>query len=417
MLELPPLGLYVHVPWCVRKCPYCDFNSHEKPGGGIPETEYVDRLCADLEGELARATHASPLQSEESLEEARQVQNVIRRGDACVARNSHKQPKPGGRIVQTVFFGGGTPSLFQPSSFERLLDLLRQSGWLVQDAEITLEANPGTAEAARFAGYRRAGINRLSLGVQSFNDRALSRLGRIHDGGQARAAIAMAREAGFDNINIDLMFGLPGQDRELALADLEAAIDFKPEHVSWYQLTLEPNTLFWRRPPVLPEDSAVDGMQEAGLAMLEGAGYGRYEISAFSLESKQCRHNVNYWAFGDYLGVGAGAHGKLTDPESDRVLRTRKTRHPKHYLSVDAGTATREVQPGERPLEFLMNALRLRTGFTAGQFESRTGIAFGVIKEKIKCLSTQELLNMNGQRVSATHRGYRLLDSILGEFS
>lgn len=378
MLELPPLGLYVHIPWCVRKCPYCDFNSHEQPGKGIPESEYVDKLIADLRDELARADE---------------------------------------RHIQTVFFGGGTPSLFQPASFERLLEALAASGRLVQDAEITLEANPGSAEAERFAGYRRAGINRLSLGVQSFSDTALSALGRIHDGAQASAAFAMARAAGFDNINIDLMFGLPAQDRQQALADLEAGIDLKPEHISWYQLTIEPNTVFWHRPPVLPEDSAIEAMQEAGLALLQRAGYRRYEISAFALANHQCRHNINYWVFGDYLGVGAGAHGKLTDPDSGRILRTRKTRQPKHYLSADCLTAAEEVDRNARPLEFLMNALRLRTGFTVGQFESHTGIAFGVIEEKLKCLVDQRLLEMNGKRVSATARGYRLLDSVLGEFS
>lgn len=378
MLELPSLGLYVHIPWCVRKCPYCDFNSHEQPDAGIPESQYVERLCGDLREELARA---------------------------------------GNRQIRTVFFGGGTPSLFQPASFERLMEALAASGRLAADAEITMEANPGTAEAGRFAGYRKAGINRLSLGVQSFNDAALSGLGRIHDGAQASAAFTMARAAGFDNINIDLMFGLPGQNREQALADLEVGIDLKPEHFSWYQLTIEPNTVFWHRPPVLPEDSAIDAMQEAGLALLQRADYRRYEISAFALANNQCRHNINYWVFGDYLGIGAGAHGKLTDPDSDRILRTRKTRQPKHYLSADWLTAAEEVDRNVRPLEFLMNALRLRTGFTAVQFESHTGIAFGAIEEKIICLVDQRLLEMNGKRMSATARGYRLLDSVLGEFS
>lgn len=380
MLELPPLGLYVHIPWCVRKCPYCDFNSHERPGGGIPETEYVERLEADLNRELARG----PM---------------------------------GIRVVETVFFGGGTPSLFGPESFERLLDLLRTNGRLSPGAEVTLEANPGTAEAARFAGYRKAGINRLSLGVQSFDDDALARLGRIHGSTEAREAIAMAREAGFDNINIDLMFGLPGQTREQALSDLETAIGFGPEHISWYQLTLEPNTVFWRRPPVLPEEKSIDDMQEAGLDLLGRAGYARYEISAFALAGRQCRHNINYWAFGDYLGVGAGAHGKLTDPDSDRILRTRKTRQPRHYLAPGDHTAASEVQRSERSLEFLMNALRLREGFSADDFESRTGIAFGAVKERLKCLATRDLLELNGRFVRPTRRGYRLLDSILGEFA
>lgn len=380
MLELPPLGLYVHIPWCVRKCPYCDFNSHERPDEGIPEAEYVERLEADLKREISR------------------------------------DPSPA-RQIRTVFFGGGTPSLFRPESFERLLEKLRTGGRLAPEAEITLEANPGTAEAARFAGYRKAGINRLSLGVQSFDDGALARLGRIHGGAEARKAIAMARAAGFDNINIDLMFGLPGQQREHALNDLETAMGFGPEHISWYQLTLEPNTVFWRRPPPLPEENFIDDMQEAGLDLLERAGYARYEISAFALDGRQCRHNMNYWAFGDYLGIGAGAHGKLTDPGSDRILRTRKTRQPGHFLSPGDHTAASEVHRRERPLEFLMNALRLREGFSADDFESRTGIAFSAVEEKLKCLATRDLLELNGRFVRPARRGYRLLDSILGEFA
>ncbi len=378
MLELPPLGLYVHIPWCARKCPYCDFNSHESPDGGIPETEYAGALEVDLKRELSRA---------------------------------------GARRPQTVFFGGGTPSLFRPESFARLLELLRASGRLAPAAEVTLEANPGAAEVARFAGYREAGINRLSLGAQSFDDRALARLGRIHDGAATRAAVAMARAAGFDNINLDLMFGLPGQSRAQALRDLEIAMDLGPEHISWYQLTLEPNTVFYRRPPRLPEANAVDDMQEAGLDLLARAGYARYEISAFARAGRQCRHNKNYWAFGDYLGIGAGAHGKLTEPGADRILRTRKTRQPQRYLEPGEHAVMAEIQRGERPLEFLMNALRLRAGFAAGDFESRAGIAFGMIEEKIKCLAARGLLEWNGQRARATRKGYRLLDSILGEFA
>lgn len=396
MLELPPLGLYVHIPWCVRKCPYCDFNSHERPGEGIPETEYVEQLEADLKRELARSQGS-----------------VASTGAAgATARGPLRF-----RFVETVFFGGGTPSLFGPESFERVLELLRTNGRLSPEAEITLEANPGTAEAARFAGYRKAGIDRLSLGVQSFDDTALARLGRIHDGGEALAAMDMAREAGFDNLNIDLMFGLPGQTREQALSDLEAAIGFGPEHISWYQLTLEPNTVFWRRPPPLPEENSIDDMQQAGLDLLERAGYRRYEVSAFALDGRQCRHNMNYWAFGDYLGVGAGAHGKLTDPGSDRILRTRKTRRPGHFLTPGDHTAVAEVHRSERSLEFLMNALRLRDGFSADDFESRTGIAFGAVKEKLKCLSSRELLDLSGKRVRATGKGYRLLDGILGELA
>ena len=433
MLELPPLGLYVHIPWCVRKCPYCDFNSHERPGDGMPETEYVERLEADLRCELVRsqgmvassgAAGGSACELNLASTSMSRRESNRRHFGPSMARSASTTltgaPTRGPlrfRVIETVFFGGGTPSLFGPESFERLLDLPRTNRRLSPGAEITLEANPGTAEAARFAGYRKAGINRLSLGVQSFDDTALARLGRIHGSAEAREAIAMARAAGFDNINIDLMFGLPGQTREQALSDLETAIGFGPEHISWYQLTLEPNTVFRRRPPVLPEEKSIDDMQEAGLDSLGRAGYARYEISAFALAGRQCRHNINYWAFGDYLGVGAGAHGKLTDPDSDRILRTRKTRRPRHYLAPGDHTAASEVQRRERLLEFLMNALRLREGFSADDFESRTGIAFGAVKDKLKCLADRDLLELNGRFVRPTRRGYRLLDSILGEFA
>lgn len=388
MLELPPLGLYVHIPWCVRKCPYCDFNSHERPDGGIPEAEYVKALCTEIDQTPGALTSVQESGSPED-----------------------------NRLIETVFFGGGTPSLFQADSFARLLARLGEREFLAPEAEITLEANPGTAEAGRFAGYRGAGINRLSIGAQSFDDDALVRLGRIHSGADARSAFAMAREAGFDNINLDLMFGLPEQSQGQALQDLETAIALGPEHISWYQLTLEPNTVFWRRPPPLPTASLIDTIQDAGIKMLESAGYERYEVSAFSRPGKQCRHNLNYWRFGDYLGVGAGAHGKLTDPDSDRILRTRKTRQPRHFLAPGDHTAASEVHRRERPLEFLMNALRLREGFGADDFESRTGIAFGAVEEKLKCLATRDLLELNGRFVRPTRRGYRLLDSILGEFA
>ncbi len=388
MLELPPLSLYIHIPWCLRKCPYCDFNSHKRPADALPEGAYVERLIEDLTLELQRT---------------------------------------GKRPLRTVFFGGGTPSLFQPDSFARLLDSLRASGRLDAAAEITLEANPGTAEAARFAGYRRAGVNRISIGAQSFDDIALARLGRIHGSAEARAAFALARQAGFDNINLDLMFGLPGQTREAALRDLATALELRPEHISWYQLTLEPNTVFWRRPPPLPEDGAIDAMQEEGVVMLAAAGYARYEISAFARAGNECRHNLNYWSFGDYLGIGAGAHGKLTDPAANRILRTRKTKQPRHYLARGNRGASREVGPGERPLEFLMNTLRLREGFHSGQFESRTGLAFALIEDRLKCLAVGGLLELaagapdqaqeGGQTVRPSKRGHRLLDSLLGEFA
>ena len=391
MLELPPLGLYIHIPWCIRKCPYCDFNSHERPGAGIPEAEYVDALV----NELRRGSGALP-----SLQ----------------IPDSHRQGNDS-RSIETVFFGGGTPSLFSGESIARILDPLQHQGSLASGAEITLEANPGTAEAGRFAGYREAGVNRLSIGAQSFDDGALNRLGRIHSGAEAQTAFAMARDAGFNNINLDLMFGLPGQDEGEALRDLETAIAMAPEHISWYQLTLEANTVFWRRPPPLPEGSVIEAIQHAGNALLEGAGYARYEVSAFARPDKQCRHNLNYWRFGDYLGIGAGAHGKLTEPGADRILRTRRTRMPAHYLATGARTITTEVKRDERPLEFLMNALRLREGFKPGEFSSRTGVAFSAIGEKLKCLARDGLLEVGENHVRASDRGYRLLDGILGEFT
>jgi len=388
MLESPPLGLYVHIPWCVRKCPYCDFNSHEKPEAGIPEAAYVEALCMEIAlapGALTPSVHTS--------------------GPA----DQNKGSGP----IETVFFGGGTPSLFQPESFAKLLGRLVERECLAPEAEITLEANPGTAEAGRFAAYRGAGINRLSIGVQSFDDDALAGLGRIHSGADARAAFTIARQAGFDNINLDLMFGLPRQSQRQALRDLETAIALAPEHISWYQLTLEPNTVFWRRPPPLPADSLVDTMQEAGIARLESAGYARYEVSAFARPGKPCRHNLNYWRFGDYLGIGAGAHGKLTDPAAGRIVRTRKTRMPANYLAAADKTITAEVERGERPLEYLMNALRLREGFAPADFESRTGIAFDTIGEKLEYLLRDGLLERDGNTIRATGRGYRVLDSLL----
>ncbi len=451
MLESPPLGLYVHIPWCVRKCPYCDFNSHEKPGAGIPEAAYVEALCGELDpppddhsarGEarlrrrslsvgnripsrLTPGPFRSPPRSlgakfemlysdrlaqlRHSARSEAESRNLT--GEATTADGTRR------RMIETVFFGGGTPSLLQPESFARILDLLSTREHLAPGAEITLEANPGTAEAGRFAACRAAGVNRLSIGAQSFDDDALARLGRIHGGADARAAFTTAREAGFDNINLDLMFGLPRQSQSQALRDLESAIALGPEHLSWYQLTLEPNTVFWRRPPRLPADNLIDATQEAGIALLEGAGYARYEVSAFARPGKACRHNLNYWRFGDYLGIGAGAHGKLTDPAADRIVRTRKTRMPAHYLAAAGKTMAAEVARGERPLEYLMNALRLREGFAPADFERRTGVAFDAIGEKLECLRRDGLLEGDGDTIRASARGYRVLDTLLGVFS
>ena len=288
----PPLSLYIHIPWCMRKCPYCDFNSHEVREK-IPETKYIRALTDDLEQDL---------------------------------------PSVWGRTIETIFIGGGTPSLFSADAISQLLSDIRARIPLKPDAEITLEANPGTVDQERFKGFREAGINRLSIGVQSFQANLLRKIGRIHDDLEARVAIDAAQRAGFDNVNLDLMFGLPGQTTDQALADLQTAMALQPAHISWYELTIEPNTWFHRHPPEQPDDNLLLTMQEAGRELLEKGGYTRYEVSAFSQTGKQCRHNLNYWKFGDYLGIGAGAHAKITDAASCTIARTSKIKHPRAYL-------------------------------------------------------------------------------------
>ncbi|MGL4563662.1 MAG: radical SAM family heme chaperone HemW, partial [Halioglobus sp.] len=304
-MQPPPLALYIHLPWCERKCPYCDFNSHE--ARVIPQEAYVDALLRDLEGDLG------------------------------LARN---------RPVATLFIGGGTPSLFSPGVISRLLAGIGSLLQLSPGLEATMEANPGSAEAGKFAGFRAAGINRLSLGIQSFDDACLQALGRVHNSDQARAAIEYARAAGFASFNIDLMHGLPGQSAEAAETDLRTALAFAPPHLSWYQLTIEPNTVFHKRPPQLPSEDALADIQQAGEALLAAAGYGQYEVSAYSRPGLRCRHNLNYWSFGDYLGIGAGAHGKITDADG-RIQRYHKTRQPADYLAACSGTFT----SGSRELE------------------------------------------------------------------
>ena len=378
MLELPPLSLYIHIPWCVRKCPYCDFNSHEF-GSDLPEADYVSALCADLDTELE------------------QVQ---------------------GRRLQSVFIGGGTPSLFGASSYERLLAHIQQQVGLEENAEITLEANPGTVEADRFRDYRQVGINRLSIGIQSFNDAKLKSLGRIHDSAQARRAIEIAQQAGFENFNLDLMHGLPEQSVDEALADLQIALDYSPTHLSWYQLTIEPNTVFYRRPPPLPTEGLIADMQSEGQSLLQSRGLHQYEVSAYARPGHSSQHNINYWQFGDYLGIGAGAHGKLTDPQNAVVLRTRKKRQPDHYLHSDVQRSA-ERKPIDRQdmaLEFLLNAFRLQEGFTIAMFEERTGLAFSSIGKRVEYLQAKHLLDVDEDRIRASARGYQLLNSVLEEF-
>jgi putative oxygen-independent coproporphyrinogen III oxidase len=374
----PPLGLYIHLPWCERKCPYCDFNSHEAQQ--IPEEAYVAALLRDLEGECARA---------------------------------------GGREVETLFIGGGTPSLFSPEAIAALLQGIRARLPLAPALEATMEANPGSAEAEKFAGFREAGINRLSLGIQSFDDEQLRALGRIHSAQQARAAIEMAAAAGFDNFNIDLMHGLPGQDPARGREDLRIALSYAPPHLSWYQLTIEPNTVFHKRPPELPVEDALALIQEGGEAQLVAGGMAQYEVSAWSRPGHQCRHNLNYWSFGDYLGIGAGAHGKITHPDG-RIERYAKRRQPVDYLASEPGqfeASQRWLDAAELPGEYLLNALRLSAGTALEAFTRRTGLALETIQPRLDSLGRRGLLAVDeGGRLRCTALGWRFLDSVLAEF-
>jgi putative oxygen-independent coproporphyrinogen III oxidase len=376
----PPLSLYIHIPWCVRKCPYCDFNSHAVDAG-LDETAYVDALLADLKIEVAFAL---------------------------------------GRPLQSIFIGGGTPSLFTPTAIERLLSGVRgQIPW-VEDIEITMEANPGAVEAAHFAGYHAAGINRLSLGVQSFQAQSLQALGRIHGPDEALRAVSLARAAGFERINLDLMFGLPGQSREMAAKDLEMAIGLETEHLSYYQLTLEPNTPFHHRPPKLADEDTLWEMQRNGEERLANAGFQHYEVSAFARSGGRCRHNLNYWRFGDYLGIGAGAHGKLTSV--DGVIRRRwKLRHPQAYLASlsrgDGLQGQRELLAEDRIVEFMMNALRLLDGVEGDLFEQVTGLELAAIGDAMKRARQRGLLVADRGSIQATPLGLRFLNDLLGYFN
>jgi len=373
----PPLTLYIHIPWCVRKCPYCDFNSHEARKA-VPEQAYVEALIADLEQDL---------------------------------------PLVWGRTVETIFIGGGTPSLFSPAAIDRLLGAVRARVSLRPGAEITLEANPGTVDQERFRGFREAGVNRLSLGIQSFQPGLLNAIGRIHDDRQALAAVRAAQDAGFDNLNLDLMFGLPGQDIEAALADLRAAIALQPAHLSWYELTLEPNTWFYRHPPARADDETLWDMQQAGAALLRESGYERYEVSAYARPGRQCRHNLNYWRFGDYLGIGAGAHAKLTDVARQTVTRYAKTRHPRSYLESAARDkrldSVTPLSAADAVLEFAMNALRLDAGFTAAGFREATGLPFSAAAKPLGESIERGLIEQDRDVIRCTALGRRYLDELL----
>ena len=376
-----PLALYVHIPWCVQKCPYCDFNSHEARGE-IPEADYISALIADLESSL---------------------------------------PLIWGRTVSSIFFGGGTPSLLSGAGLDRLLTAIRTLLPLLPDAEITLEANPGTVESAKFAAFRAAGINRLSLGIQSFNPAHLKALGRIHDGEDARRAIEIAT-AHFDNFNLDLMYGLPGQTLEEALSDVETALAFAPTHLSCYQLTLEPNTAFAAAPPVLPDPDRCADMQDAIEDRLAAAGFAHYETSAFAQPGRQCRHNLNYWTFGDYLGIGAGAHGKLTLHDGKRweVRRQMRWKQPKQYLAQVAQAKPIQeefsVEMADLPFEFMMNALRLNQGFEPELFEMRTSLPLFAIENELRHAEQQGLIERQPQRIAPTRQGQRFLNRLLETF-
>ncbi|WP_213878439.1 radical SAM family heme chaperone HemW [Pseudomonas sp. dw_358] len=377
LTELPPLALYIHIPWCVRKCPYCDFNSHAA-SAVLPEEDYVDALLADLDQDLG-AVHGRPLSS--------------------------------------IFFGGGTPSLFSAAALGRLLAGVEQRIPFASDIEITLEANPGTFEQAKFVAYRALGINRLSIGIQSFQPAKLEALGRIHTGDEAIRAADMARAAGFDNFNLDLMHGLPDQSLDDALDDLRQAIALAPTHLSWYQLTLEPNTVFWNQPPLLPEDDILWDIQEAGQNLLAQHGYGQYEVSAYAQPGRAARHNLNYWSFGDFIGIGAGAHGKLSHPQGG-IVRTWKTRLPKDYLNPAKAFKAGEkaLTAEELPFEFLMNALRLTEGVEASLFPRRTGLSLDSLAQARRQAEQKGLLQVEPTRLAATVQGQLFLNDLLQYF-
>ena len=373
-----PLSLYVHLPWCIRKCPYCDFNSHEIKNGSFPEREYVDAVVRDLKfsADLFR-----------------------------------------GRKLESVFLGGGTPSLMSVAGIGAILEAVDAVCGLPAGTEITLEANPGAADSRRFAGYCNLGINRLSIGAQSFDNHKLAAMGRIHDAGEARSAVAAAAGAGFTDINIDLMYGLPGQSPQEALSDLTAAVSLEPAHISWYQLTIEPNTVFHAKPPPLPGDDLTWEMQTRGADYLAGQGYRQYEVSAWSRPDSECRHNLNYWEFGDYIGAGAGAHGKITN---GTVTRQSRLRVPQSYMraagSDAAIAAQRTLVEQDLILEFMLNALRLKNGAPLSRFSARTGLAPARVQAQVDAARADGLLEHEPGLLKATQKGARYLNDLLQYF-
>jgi oxygen-independent coproporphyrinogen-3 oxidase len=377
LTQLPPLALYVHIPWCVKKCPYCDFNSHQAKGE-VPEKAYVEALVSDLEQSL---------------------------------------PEVWGRRVASVFFGGGTPSLFSADAIETLISAFRARLTLTADCEITLEANPGTFEAEKFRGYRDAGVSRLSIGIQSFDPGRLRALGRVHDDREARRAIGIAQE-NFDNINLDLMYALPEQTPAEALSDAEEAVGAGVEHLSFYHLTIEPNTHFYRHPPVLPDDDAAAAMQDAIGAALAQRGYVHYETSAWAKPRRECRHNLNYWRFGDYLGIGAGAHSKLSFP--DRITRSARWKQPREYLErVHEGRPaqeTHQIGRGDLVFEFMMNALRLTEGFPASLLAECTGLQIAAAEKALREAEARGLIVRDHERIAPSALGQRFLNDLLQMF-
>ena len=373
-LTTPPLALYVHFPWCVRKCPYCDFNSYTLTGE-LPQPAYLGRLTRDLAAQA---------------------------------------PQVAGREVISVFLGGGTPSLFSPRSIGELLAAARRELRLAADVEVTLEANPGAIERGAFRDYRAAGVTRVSLGAQSFDQATLSALGRIHSPAETRRAAEELHAAGLENFNLDLMYALPGQDVSAALRDLRQALALSPGHLSHYQLTLEPGTVFAARPPPLPDEDAAAAMLEACAALLGEAGFAQYEVSAYALAGRQCRHNLNYWTFGDYLGVGAGAHGKLTFPQRARIVRTVQLREPRRYLAAADQALVRRVIPArELPFEFMLNALRLTGGFDAQLFAGRTGLDWQEIAAPVQAAITRGLIVRTPTGLRPSELGRRFLNDVL----
>lgn len=376
----PPLGLYIHLPWCEQKCPYCDFNSYQTDGA-IPEQAYVDALLNDLEQDL---------------------------------------PLIWGRSIESIFIGGGTPSLFSAAAIDRLFSGLRALLNLAPAIEVTLESNPGSADTENYAGYRAAGVNRLSIGVQSFDDRQLKRLGRVHNAEQARLALASARDAGFENTNLDLMYALPAQNRAAARADLEQAIALAPEHISYYELTIEPNTLFHsRKPEHLPDNDLCAAQQLDGQALLAQHGYRQYEVSAYCREGRESQHNLNYWTFGDYLGIGAGAHGKITLAAENRVIRRIRQRQPRSYLEqAGRNSIISETELGAADLcfEFMLNALRLKQGFESSLFHDNTGLALNLLLPGLETARSKGLIEFDGTKIQPTELGFRHLNELQALF-